>query len=79
MTGIFVKNNTSHAIWCFVSKYSGGNDEWFKLEPGKGDSWNRGDGRWELVAFQYCDDRAGVYVKAGSVVTFNGLRNIHVS
>ncbi|KAI0631126.1 hypothetical protein C8Q77DRAFT_1159828 [Trametes polyzona] len=75
---IIVVNASSSPCQVFVSKYSGGNDNWFTLAPGQSDSWAR-DG-WELVAFKSGDanynDRAGVYVRANSTITYRGLHNI---
>jgi hypothetical protein len=80
MPGIFVKNDTSSAIDCFVSKYTNknGSDDWFTLQPGAGDTWQRNDG-WELVAFRHGTDRSGVYVKTGASIVFGGLGHIAVN
>ncbi|KAJ7271744.1 hypothetical protein C8J57DRAFT_965201, partial [Mycena rebaudengoi] len=75
---IFVKNNSSQAVDCFVSKYSNanGDDAWFRLAAGASDTWGRGDG-WELVAFKVAGSndvhgpRGGVYVRTGSSMTYS--------
>jgi hypothetical protein len=80
MPSIFVRNKSSEQVECFVTKFSNdkGDDSWYPLGAGKGDAWTRGEPGWELVAFKYKNDRAGVYVKGGSVVTFHDLKNITV-
>ncbi|EIW55180.1 uncharacterized protein TRAVEDRAFT_51309 [Trametes versicolor FP-101664 SS1] len=79
MTGsIIVYNATSEPCHVFVSKYSrqSAHDDWYVLQPGQRDSWER-DG-WEFVGFKNADDtdRSGVYVRVNTTVTFNGLHNL---
>ncbi|KAI0642683.1 hypothetical protein C8Q79DRAFT_1013353 [Trametes meyenii] len=80
MSSIIVINKSSSAVSVFVSKYSNssGDDSWFTVAAGGRDSWGRKG--WELVAFKNASDtdRAGVYVPANSVVTFNDLAHISV-
>lgn len=80
MGSIIVINSSSSHILVFVSKYSNpqGYDDWFKLAPGHRDSWSRSD--WELVAFKDDNDtdRAGVYVRVNSCVTFKSFKEISV-
>ncbi len=79
MTGsIMVINGTEKEIFVFVSKYSGGDDTWLKLDAGGRESWARSG--WELVAFRDANDdiRAGVYVPVNSVVTFFSFKHITV-
>jgi hypothetical protein len=80
MPSIFVRNKFSDDVECFVTKFSSaeGDDSWYTLSPGQSDAWKRGNPGWELVAFQYKNDRAGVYVKGGSVVNFYDLKHITV-
>ncbi|KAI8976696.1 hypothetical protein BD414DRAFT_496269 [Trametes punicea] len=82
MGSIIVHNATSVPISAFVSKYtneSKGSDDWFTVAAHSRESWER-DG-WELVAFKNDDDtdRAGVYVRVDSTVTFYSLQDIVVS
>ncbi|EIN12660.1 hypothetical protein PUNSTDRAFT_49945 [Punctularia strigosozonata HHB-11173 SS5] len=66
-------------IKAFVSKYSGGNDEWFELLGYFDDSkssWSRSG--WEVVVFanQSGSQRKGVYLEIGSKkidITFKGF------
>jgi hypothetical protein len=80
MPAIFVRNKFSEQVECFVTKFSNdkGDDSWYKLGAGVSDSWARGEPGWELVAFRVGNERAGVYVKGGSVVTFHNLKKITV-
>ena len=57
-----IYNRTNTKIFVFISKYSnnGGCDEWYPLEAGSYDDWNR-NGR-EVVAVKFHDnDRSGIY------------------
>ena len=80
MGAITIINNSSHPIQAFVSKYSNsdGSDKWFTLAPRTRDTWSRKS--WELVAFKNPNDsqRAGVYVRVNSTVTFKSFENIAV-
>lgn len=75
---IIVQNNSAGACHVFVSTYSNskGSDDWYVLQPGQRDSWDRSG--WELVAFKSGDDttRSGVYVPKNSTVTFHGFGGI---
>ncbi|KAF3280559.1 hypothetical protein TWF970_002773 [Orbilia oligospora] len=78
MTGfIRVSNNSSFAVRVFVSKYNGGNDDWFTLQPGGSDNWSR-KGGWEVVVFRDGDDtnRVGRYVRANTSLVFNGFDSV---
>ncbi|KAI8969780.1 hypothetical protein BD414DRAFT_255671 [Trametes punicea] len=81
MGSIIVANATSSTITVFVSKYSNsnGDDSWFNVPANTRESWDRNG--WELVAFKNTNDtdRAGVYVRVESTVTFHSLSNITVS
>jgi hypothetical protein len=78
MPAIFVRNKSSEEVECFITNFtnSKGDDNWCKLGAGKGDAWVRGEPGWELVAFRVKNDRAGVYVKVGTVVNFHNLKKI---
>ncbi|KAI0807571.1 hypothetical protein C8Q74DRAFT_1228083 [Fomes fomentarius] len=78
MGSIIVINASNEDISSFVSKYSDGDDNWFKVTAGGRDSWSRKG--WELVAFKNANDtkRAGVYVPVNSTVTFHSFTNIAV-
>jgi len=72
---ITVLNNTTTIINVFISKYSGGDDNWFPLAPGQKDTWTRSG--WELVAFKFeDDDRRGIYVRPSRFITVYGKDNI---
>ncbi|KAI8969778.1 hypothetical protein BD414DRAFT_502618 [Trametes punicea] len=81
MGSIIVSNASSSPITVFVSKYSNssGDDSWFTVPANTRESWDRNG--WELVAFKNANDtdRAGVYVRVESTVTFHSLSNITVS
>ncbi len=81
MGGILVVNSTSSPGSVFVSKYSNskGDDSWYTLAAGARDTWDRSN--WELVAFKNSGDtdRAGVYVRTNTTVTFHSLANITTS
>ncbi|KAK6499368.1 hypothetical protein TWF506_003996 [Arthrobotrys conoides] len=76
---IRISNNSSFAVRVFVSKYNGGNDDWFTLQPGASDNWSR-KGGWELVAFRDGDDttREGRYVQVNTSIIFKGFGDIEV-
>ncbi|KAK6338423.1 hypothetical protein TWF730_002485 [Orbilia blumenaviensis] len=84
MTGfIRVANNSSGVIHVFVSKYNGGDDGWFKLDPGESDNWSRKEGAgggWEVVGFRNTDDtnRSGRYVRVNTSIIFRGFDDIEV-
>lgn len=48
-------NASREDVYCFVTRFNGGSDEWFKVRAGYRDSWGRRNG-WELVAFTDADD-----------------------
>jgi hypothetical protein len=85
MSKVFVINKSPEPIECFMSKYTEGNDSWFRLNPeggGARDPWTRGSG-WELVAFRRPGSgnsraRAGIYlnVESGKTVEFYNFGNI---
>ncbi|KAI0763086.1 hypothetical protein BD413DRAFT_484570 [Trametes elegans] len=81
MGSIIVVNASSSPLHVFVSKYNGGNDDWFTVQPNARDSWSRKSGGWEVVAFKNSDDtdRAGRYVRVDSTVTYRSLSNISVN
>lgn len=80
MGSIIVINASREDVYCFVTRFNGGSDEWFKVRAGYRDSWGRRNG-WELVAFTDADDttRAGVYVRVNSIVTFRSFCEITVA
>ncbi|KAK6510158.1 hypothetical protein TWF481_004872 [Arthrobotrys musiformis] len=80
---IRIANETSSPIHVFVSKYNGGSDDWFTLQPGGSDIWNRKEGSgggWELVAFRDGDDtqRVGRYVKVNSSIIFRSWEEVAI-
>ncbi|KAK6517459.1 hypothetical protein TWF281_004115 [Arthrobotrys megalospora] len=80
---IRVINESSTPVELFVSKYNGGDDNWFTLQPGGGDTWTRKEGTgggWEVVAFRdgFDTTRTGRYVKVNSSVIFRGFDEVVV-
>ncbi|KNE60790.1 hypothetical protein AMAG_06147 [Allomyces macrogynus ATCC 38327] len=80
---ITIVNDTSASLDVFVSKYSGGSDEWFSLARGASDTWQRGSGLWEAVVVRQDSKRMGLYVQSGSQVTVHCVnrdnKGIHVA
>jgi hypothetical protein len=81
---IRIVNISGSPIDVFVSKYNGGNDDWFTLAPGDNDTWNRNRG-WELVAFRQPGTdsnsvRAGIYVnvKKTPLIEFHSFEDIQL-
>jgi hypothetical protein len=81
---IRVVNKSGSSIDAFVSKYNGGNDDWFALSPGDSDTWTRGGG-WELVAFRKPgtdsnSQRAGKYIniKKTPLIEFYSFNDIRL-
>ncbi|EPS37183.1 hypothetical protein H072_9159 [Dactylellina haptotyla CBS 200.50] len=67
----------------FVSKYNGGEDTWFTLQPGGSDLWNRKEGAgggWEIVAFRdgFDTTRVGRYVKVNTSIIFRSFEEVVV-
>ncbi|KAI0356066.1 hypothetical protein OH77DRAFT_1424378 [Trametes cingulata] len=86
MSGSIIVANASPKPFCvFVSSFSQSTlaapevEQWHTLEPGARASWARSG--WELVAFRTPRDvdRAGVYVKANSLVVLYSLARITVT
>ncbi|KXN84551.1 hypothetical protein AN958_12337 [Leucoagaricus sp. SymC.cos] len=86
MPKVFVVNRSGSPVDCFISKYTNdsGDDSWFTLPVGAGDTWGRGSG-WELVTFRRPNSgnnppRAGVYIhiEDGKTVEFYDFNDIVV-
>lgn len=79
MGSIVVINASSEPCHVFVSKWtcSSGEDGWHIIKPGERASWWR-EG-WECVGFKNASDteRAGVYVRVNTIVTYQGLAPAH--
>jgi hypothetical protein len=64
-----VKNLSSLKIEVFISKYSGGDDNWYSIQPGATETWGRNG--WELIAIKFPDqDRRGAYCKPVNVTVY---------
>jgi hypothetical protein len=81
---IRIVNKSATPIDAFVSKYNGGNDDWFPIGSDDSDTWTR-DGGWELVAFRKpgtdsSAQRAGKYIniKRTPVVEFYSFSDIRL-
>jgi hypothetical protein len=57
-----VNNRSDTVVLCWISTASGGSPSWYKIEPGKNETWKRLG--WETIAFRTEDDkvRKGIYV-----------------
>jgi hypothetical protein len=82
---IRVANKSGSPIDIFVSKYNGGNDDWFQIANGDSDTWTR-DGGWELVAFRKpgtdsSAQRAGKYIniKRTPLIEFYSFGDIRLT
>lgn len=62
MPKIYVENKTGRPSDIFISKIANGNgnDDWFNLSAGEGDSWNRSAGSWEVVVFSLGGNNSSV-------------------
>ncbi|KAF4612887.1 hypothetical protein D9613_011119 [Agrocybe pediades] len=71
MTGFTIFNKSNKAFFVFVSKYSGGDDSWFTLQPGTSDVWTRNG--WEVIVFRDPDTgaRRGWYLDCAALNTLN--------
>ncbi|KAK6351900.1 hypothetical protein TWF718_005044 [Orbilia javanica] len=81
---IRVTNEFDTPVQVFVSKYNGGSDDWFTLQPGGSDIWNRKEGNgggWEVVVFKdgFDSTRVGRYVKVNCNVIFRSFDDVLVT
>lgn len=68
---ITVRNKSTATVYCFMTNYHGGNDDWYKIEPGNSEVYGRYS--WDLVAFktEADDKRAGVYLNMNRDMTID--------
>lgn len=82
-TAFYIRNVSGQDISCFISKYTGGDDNWFRLSSSFSDGrW--GHSGWEVVVFKNADDsqRRGLYLNnRGKTVyiTFRSFENIEIT
>ncbi|KAI8902593.1 hypothetical protein BC833DRAFT_572603 [Globomyces pollinis-pini] len=70
---ILLKNQSDKPIEAFMTKYAGGNDDWFTVLPGQEQAWFRDGYDMLVVKDNVTGNRAGVYVKTGTLIDFNGF------
>ncbi|OBZ76782.1 hypothetical protein A0H81_03591 [Grifola frondosa] len=79
----YIRNVSNQDIYCFVSKYSGGDDSWFRLTSSfKDGRWGSREG-WEVVAFKNGADtqRVGFYRTTKgktTYITFHGFDSVDI-